>query len=245
MSRPFYEKYAWVYDRIITRNISVECDFIENCFEGKKTLFDAGCGTGNYSIELAKRNFSVTAFDASESLMEVAKIKADKEKAEIEFIHGNLLNLPKEKKFDAVLCRGVLNDIISNSERKRVFSEFAKVLLPGGMIILDVREWSESAKLKKESPQFEKKINIDGELLEFRATTRLDVENRQLLIKEEHKYKGNYDTYDFIMKCWTKEELLNILKHSGFLNIELFGGYDRKIPVGSTDRIVVVGSLKK
>ncbi len=50
---------------------------------------------------------------------------------------------------------------------------------------------------------------------------------------------------NFIMKCWTKEELLNILKHSGFLNIELFGGYDRKIPVGSTDRIVVVGSLKK
>ena len=245
MKRPFYEKYAWVYDKIITRDITGECNFLEESFGDQKVLLDAGCGTGNYSIELAKRDFSVTALDASESLLEVAKIKADKEKVKIGFIHGNLLNLPKEKKFDAVLCRGVLNDITDISERKKVFNEFAEVLLTGGMIILDVREWNESVKLKKESPLFEKKVEIDGELLEFRATTRLDEGNHLLLVKEEHRYKGNIDTYNFVMKCWTKGELLTVMNCSGFSNIEFFGEYNKSTQVGSTDKVVVVGFKKE
>jgi|GEM_PF-6746306 len=50
---------------------------------------------------------------------------------------------------------------------------------------------------------------------------------------------------NFIMKCWIKEDLLNILKCLEFSNIKIFGGYNRNVPVGSTDRIVVVGSLKE
>ncbi|MCR4288585.1 MAG: class I SAM-dependent methyltransferase [Deltaproteobacteria bacterium] len=46
--------------------------------EGEKIL-DAGCGTGTYSIELARMGARVTALDASSDMLDWARAKAGKE----------------------------------------------------------------------------------------------------------------------------------------------------------------------
>jgi 2-polyprenyl-3-methyl-5-hydroxy-6-metoxy-1,4-benzoquinol methylase len=48
-----------------------ECDFIEKEINSNRSfkILDIGCGTGRHSIELAKRGYTVTGVDLSDSLL--------------------------------------------------------------------------------------------------------------------------------------------------------------------------------
>ena len=71
--------------------------------EGDRVL-DAGCGTGIYSIGLAKKGAIVTGLDASLDMLEWARAKASKAGLKIDFIDADALNLPfPDGHFDLVL----------------------------------------------------------------------------------------------------------------------------------------------
>jgi len=70
--------------------------------------------------------------------------------------------------YDAILCRGVLNDLINDQSRQEVFFSFARALRKGGLLVLDVREWNASALRKEREPIFEKTIEV------FAASARFE-----------------------------------------------------------------------
>jgi len=243
--RPFYEKYAWAYDHIISRDQVPECDFVAQVLADSgiardSALLDAGCGTGGYAIELTKRGFRVTGVDRSSHLLAVARKKAAVAGLEIPFIVGDLLTLNAARQYDAILCRGVLNDIVEERDRKQVFLSFAALLRRGGVLILDVRDWEQTIQTKSAVPVFRKKVDVDGHLLEFTSTTELDPANRLLRIQETHKYRNDESRYGFTMKCWTKAELADNMATAGFGNIEFFDSYGPISVSGKTDRIVAI-----
>jgi hypothetical protein len=49
--------------------------------------------------------------------------------------------------------------------------------------------------------------------------------------------------YEFLMRCWTQDEVESALARAGFGQIAHQGAYDRAVPVGATDRLVVVSQL--
>jgi SAM-dependent methyltransferase len=60
-SRPFYGEYAWAFDLLIDRPVGQECAAITAWLSDRgvlpgATLLDAGCGTGRYARELARRH---------------------------------------------------------------------------------------------------------------------------------------------------------------------------------------------
>jgi hypothetical protein len=82
--------------------------------------------------------------------------------------------------------------------------------------------------------------------LTFTSVTALDPENRQLLIHEQHELieeaAKRTSHYQFVMRCWEKEELNALLTRHGFEKVSCFGAYDPGVAVGATDRLVVVAS---
>jgi len=254
LRRPFYTEFAWAYDLIIEGPISSRCDFVEDVLSQRGVLFgskilDAGCGTGSYSIELARRGFIVTGLDISAELISEAKKKSGDNPLPLTFEVDDVLKLSSAPKFDGILCRGVLNDMTDDISRQGAFFSFARALRKGGVLILDVREWNSTALRKAKEPTFEKSVETDRGKLTFRSATQLDDKTRQLIVSECHTVtKDGVETvseYDFIMRCWTKEKLHNNLVKAGFGSIVYFGDYDRNIPMGSTDRMVAVASLKR
>ncbi|MFX0069098.1 MAG: class I SAM-dependent methyltransferase [Candidatus Hodarchaeota archaeon] len=253
LSRPFYVEFAWAYDLIIPNFAPQRCDFIEKMFlkrgipPGAKIL-DAGCGTGNYSIELARRGYEVTGLDISSGLISLAKEKMKGSPLSLTFKKGNILALLSLNRFDGILCRGVLNDVIDNSSRREVFLTFASSLTRGGVLILDVREWKSTVARKRKEPVFEKSINTRKGRLTFQSVTKFDEEKHQMLVKERFKIEKDgleeISEYDFTMKCWTKSELDNCLTNAGFGSIAYFGEYDFEKSLSSADRIVAIASLK-
>ena len=246
--RPFYSEYAWAFDAIIDRPVRKECAaivqwLVERDVRPGAAVLDAGCGTGRYALELARRGYIVQGVDRSPELIEVAAASSRDTPGWATFDVGDLLTLPAAP-YDAVLCRGVLNDLLEDVERDSAFASCARSLRPNGVLMVDVREWEASAERKAREPLFRKRVSTDRGELTFTSVTTLDPERRRLLIAEQHVLIGGGQQqaadYEFVMRCWTRDELDDTLKRHGFDRVAYFGAYDASVPVGSTDRLVVL-----
>jgi SAM-dependent methyltransferase len=189
-SRPFYGEYAWAFDLLIDRPVHKECAavtawLIERGVLPGATLLDAGCGTGRYTGELARRGYLVEGVDRSSELIETARQAGRGRGHSVSFRVGDLLALPAAQ-YDGILCRGVLNDFVDEDARRSVFAAFARALRPAGVLILDVREWEATRDRKRREPVFRKSVATDRGTLTFTSTTALDPERHQLLLSERH-----------------------------------------------------------
>ena len=100
------------------------------------TILDAGCGSCAKSVLLAARGFTVVGNDFSQDALALAgnTLRAHGVEHRITLKQGDLLNLPFESgQFKYVICWGVLMHV---PEVKRALSELARVLAPGGVLIL-------------------------------------------------------------------------------------------------------------
>jgi 2-polyprenyl-3-methyl-5-hydroxy-6-metoxy-1,4-benzoquinol methylase len=248
LRRPFYAEYAWAFDLLIDRPVRKECAviggwLIDRDIRPGAAILDAGCGTGRYAIELARRGYVVHGVDLSPDLIDVAMLAAGDSTGRVSFEVGDITRLPKSR-YAAILCRGVLNDVIDDAARNAVFAAFAEALQSNGVLILDVREWAASAERKIREPLFRKRVSTDRGELTFTSVTALDPGRRQLLISERHelidKDGDHVSDYRFVMRCWDREELNVLLSRHGFGKISCFGAYDAGVAIGATDRLIVV-----
>jgi SAM-dependent methyltransferase len=177
--RPFYahQDFARHYDRIIVRPNEARIAFIGAEFASRgvappASIFDAGCGTGAFSIGLARRGYSVTGIDISVELVKVAQRQVEElaSPLHIDIQIANMLTFPGDR-FDGVLCRGVLNDLIDEQERQSAIRAFSAALRSGGILILDVRDWDRSVARKQREPVFSKVVRVDHGELTFTSIT--------------------------------------------------------------------------
>jgi SAM-dependent methyltransferase len=91
---------------------------------------DAACGTGRYAALLAGRGHRVVGVDASPDMLDHAR----KRLPDVEFLRGELTALPVEDtSVDLVTCGLALTHVPSLGP---VFAEFARVLRPGGHVVV-------------------------------------------------------------------------------------------------------------
>jgi ubiquinone/menaquinone biosynthesis C-methylase UbiE len=112
---------------------AVANDFDLGFIKGKKCL-DAGCGSGRYSIALARNGAeSVTAIDISKNGITEAQKRAVGI-PQIQFQLASTLNLPfQESEFDFVLSAGVIHH---TPDFDGALLELFRVLKPGGKLFL-------------------------------------------------------------------------------------------------------------
>ena len=100
------------------------------------TFLDAGCGTGFNAVRLARRGFRVHGVDFAPPVLAEARanVAAADVQDRVSLSQANLLALPfDDRSFRYVLCWGVLMHI---PEVERAIAELARVLSPGGRLIV-------------------------------------------------------------------------------------------------------------
>src|SRR3954454_7728627 len=80
-------------------------------------VIDAGCGTGGYTIALERAGYRATGIDASREMVAEAKAKGAGEGSAASFVVADLRDWPSPESVAAVLCRGVLNDFVTDQDR--------------------------------------------------------------------------------------------------------------------------------
>jgi len=103
----------------------------------RPTLLDAGCGTGLFTIALARAfpQSSVDGLDASAGMLRIARREASRHSvASPRFVHGDLLALPYGAGlFDGAVVAGVFPGL---PDRQGALVELRRVLGPTGRLVL-------------------------------------------------------------------------------------------------------------
>ena len=97
---------------------------------------DAGCGAGVELVFLAQNGFRAIGLDVAPKALEIAAAFAKKAGVEVELLEGSAVSIPLEgDSVDLVNDRGLLQHL-SESERAKYAREVARVLRPGGVLVL-------------------------------------------------------------------------------------------------------------
>lgn len=100
--------------------------------EIRGNVLDAGCGTGEHTLELARRGLSVVGIDVSPVAIEMGRAKAKERGLDVEFVLGDAFDLQSlGRRFDTIIDSGLYHVL---EERELYVKSLASVLVPGGRI---------------------------------------------------------------------------------------------------------------
>jgi len=188
-TQPF-NRYARYYDLLYQdKDYAAECGFLEhtfNKFQAKpvKTVLDAGCGTGQHAILLARKGYMVEGVDASPVAIDLARRKGALERVAPTFRTADIRDLRLDGSFDACIAMfAVMNYLTSNEDIYRALSSIRKHLAKGSLLIFDC--WNGLAVLRT-LPSVKLKKAVSGKTSVLRiAQPELDAVN--------HICRVNYD----------------------------------------------------
>lgn len=108
-------------------------------------ILDAACGIGTQALGLAQLGYRVTASDLSTAAIARARAEASDRQLPISFAVADLRRLPQRftPGFAAVLaCDNAIPHLLSDDEIRTAFTECRRVLAPGGVFLVSVRDYA-------------------------------------------------------------------------------------------------------
>ncbi len=160
-------------------------------------ILDAGCGQGRIAIPLAKMGHRVTGIDVTQHAIDKARLNAESEKVQINFISGGIEavigRFPPES-FDCVISTEVLYMV---SDYEKVIESLALSARSYGLVILSLRSKLYYA-------------------LVFLLCNRIE-EAAKLVIGGE-----NYTNEGF-SNCQSREEMVRLMEKNGLKDIKTRG----------------------
>jgi ubiquinone/menaquinone biosynthesis C-methylase UbiE len=116
-------------------------NFIEP--QGCETLLDAGCGTGVNILRLHSRVRNIVAIDYARGSLERCQKRIQEHHIENAILClASVKNIPlPDCSVEKIICLSVLQ-YLDDEEVRQAFKEFARVLVPGGKVILHVKNLS-------------------------------------------------------------------------------------------------------
>lgn len=143
----FNSLYAGQYDQLYAeKGYGQECDLIEEAVrrhgagQSGRRLLDVGCGTGNHSIELARRGWQVTGVDLSQSMLDLGAQKARDlpEAQRPTWLQGDARHFDTGAQVDvAIMMFAVVGYLTSNDDVLTGLRNIRRQLKPGGLFVCD------------------------------------------------------------------------------------------------------------
>ncbi|MEZ3183083.1 methyltransferase domain-containing protein [Streptomyces pimonensis] len=116
-----------------------ERDFLTEAIRPGETVLDIGCGTGRFTVPMAEKGANVSGLDISRPMLDVASRKLAERGLSADLREGDMAHLPfPDASFDTVTSMLALMHV-PVEDRQAVFSEVARVLRPGGRMLLGVK----------------------------------------------------------------------------------------------------------
>jgi SAM-dependent methyltransferase len=146
MTIPLYDALSQDYDRFVNwdRRLAHELPFLEGRLKaaGGRRILDIACGTGRHAIALAERGYDLVATDVSAPMVQLAERNAAAAGQSIPFHVAGFgeISAAVHGTFDALLCLGnSLPHVLTIGELERTLADFATVLRPGGLALVQNR----------------------------------------------------------------------------------------------------------
>lgn len=228
--RPVYSEFAAHYDALFGGADLTCAEFVEAALPPPAALLDAGCGTGQYAAILAARGYKVVAADREPHLIGARRASS----AAVDFVLADLRRLPFTSRFDVVLARGMLNDLVEPRDLAAALRSLAAALTREGRFIADVREREAHRARVARQPVVERRQGG----IAFRASRSMD-ESGIIVSREQFARDRTWsEPYEFVMRTFDEAEVLSLWREGGLEILSIERSYGPGS--GLTDRLVVV-----
>ena len=230
---PLYDELGADYDRFVdwAARLAFELPAIEGLLSrhSARRVLDAACGTGRHAIALAQRGYQVVGADLSAAMVAQAGANAAVAGVEVSFVRAGLGDLAASVPgpFDAILCLGhSLPHLLSPGEVQQALDDFAALLRPGGLLLVQNRN---DERLLKEGKRFlplSTHREGDREWLFFRF---LDLSPEQIAFhlvtfwQEEGEWRCRVTST--LHRPLSRAELEAGLRQAGFREIAFYGSW--------------------
>ena len=239
-----YGCFAEYYD-LLTSNIDYAemCDYYLVLFEkyGKlpESVLDLGCGTGNMSVELAKRGIDVTGVDSSHEMLSIAAGKNDDE-VNVSYICQDMKGLDLYSKLDGAVCTlDGLNHILTLEELEQVFKRVSYFINDSGLFIFDMNsEYKHRKVLNGQTFVYDMEdVYLVWQNSYNRRKNTVHIE-LDFFVRDGVKY--NRFTDNFYERAYKTEDIVTAFEKNGFKLVTLFGDFTFNAPQNETERLVFV-----
>jgi SAM-dependent methyltransferase len=198
-------------------------------------VLDAPCGFGRHSLALARRGFTVTGVDLSDTELGRARERAQAARLTLQLVRQDMRDMEFTGEFDLALNLFSSIGYFSDDEDRLLLDRFCTALRPGGFFVLDTR-------------------NRDHFIRHYPGEERVSVPEGTVRVKNSFDFRTSRVRQDWWLedgqapldqmeiRLYAAHELHRMLRPERWSSVELFGGLDGRPFEVDSPRLVLVAT---
>ena len=198
-------------------------------------VLDAPCGFGRHSLALARRGFSVTGVDLSETELDRARQRAAAAGLHLDLVRQDMRDMEFAGEFDLALNLFSSIGYFSDDEDRLLLDRFCTALKSGGAFVLDTR--NRDFFIHDVAPQETVRLAEGTVSVKNRFDVRTSRIQQDWWLEEQQRLLGQTE-----LRLYSTHELLRMLRPERWSTVELFGGLDGRPFLLDSPRIVLVAT---
>jgi SAM-dependent methyltransferase len=228
-----------------------EIEYFGRFVEQGQPALDAGCGAGRLLLPWLKAGYDVDGCDVSPDMIDRCRARARAEGLDPTLLVQLLHELDPPRRYRTIVACGVLGLGSTREQDQEALRRFHRFLEPDGTLLLDNEvpygghvRWSlwqrrerERTPLPEPWPESgERRTAADGSEYELRvralAVDPLD-QTVKLELRAEKRREGELvaaEEHVLSMRGYLRDELLLMLEHAGFHDVDVRGDYTDEAP---------------
>jgi ubiquinone/menaquinone biosynthesis C-methylase UbiE len=243
-----YKNFAFIYDELMNEvDYESWVSYIEKIIENEnmkvKNILELACGTGNITIPLAKKGYDIAGIDISEEMLMIAREKSQEEGIDLVLLNQDIVDLDFDLyDLDCVLCAcDGFNYILEENDLKSAFNKIYSLLKENGIFIFDISSYYKLSNILGQNVYGENRDDI-AYLWENYFDEEDDIVQMDLAFftKENESEKFTRFEETHYQRAYKNEDILNMLKSSGFENIKLYKDFTFEKDNGKGERVFFV-----
>ena len=200
-------------------------------------ILDLACGPGRHAAELARWGGQVVGFDLSRAMLRRAR-----ERSGGALVRGDMRALPfREGSFAlAVNLFTSFGYFLDDDENRRVVSQVAAALAPGGHFVLDYLNAEQVRRLLELGEHEQGRWGNGERRSDVRVTRRIDSDGRFVIKEIELRDEGR--RFQERVRLYRADELATLLTDAGLRVTARFGNYDGAAAGRDAPRVILVAA---
>lgn len=230
-----YKELSKYYDEFMaSEDYDSWLAYAKNFIPPSKSGIDFACGSGKFTIGLAKNGYNVYGTDISPYMLSQAKQNALKNGLDIMFVEGSYDSFVPSKQVDFATC--MCDGINYTKNSTKAFKNIYNALNSSGVFMFDISsEYKLSSVLGNNTfTDSTDKVTYIWNNFYDKKKKCIDIE-LTFFTKEGNTYVKSTESQTQYIH--TQKDILSSLGQAGFINVQVFGGVDKSAVKSDTQRL--------